>query len=624
MALTVRMAKSHRDGAGNALTLHSIVVQSPSLKETLSEVFEDKGITSHALKKLVFYAPFHPFIYRWNRLGEILRRQKKRGQAAAAYTQLLIDVLRTRLEGTVAEINNLLHHKIITYSMLWALFEPDVLVVSQVAGHERLFKVRSCEYNDGEGCLKIAARFVDWDGKGFGYVTQDFEIRPFSGDKSIIELDVFPVIFHPSREEVEANATSRGERFRDLCGIRYVAFSGLIRYQVEWKEIARNLDDRVVIDAASYFETDYEHRIALMPLNSDTDAPQIYAVDEQHCHESVTEPEGRQYTMRQREEQRSDARFSEEASSTRITNGSMPILAAPVSGDSHGPMEEVMEEHLRLCSPYVRGFSLKLKRWLEFDLDGITEIKWNDSAFAELMLPPGYRDLVLAFVAGLSNGKEALDDLIEDKGLGVSLLFAGSPGTGKTLTARVIAEELRKPLHILSAGEFEQDPSSVEERLRRTFMLAEKWDAVLLIDECDTLLQERPSERLKHNKIDAVFLRLLEYYRGVMIITTGRADTTDKTLKSRIHFTMHFPELSASARKQIWRQSIARSKAEAAITDKVYDRLSQLPLNGHQIKHVVKIATLLSYQQTQSLGLAQIRTVLSASQEVDAAAIAGI
>ncbi|KAL4738497.1 P-loop containing nucleoside triphosphate hydrolase protein [Aspergillus similis] len=618
------MAKSHRDGAGNALMLHSIVVQSSSLKETLGEVFQDKGMTSPDLKKLVFNAPFHPFIHRWNRLGEILRRQKKRGQAAAAYTQLLIDVLRTRLEGTVAEINNLIHHKIITYSMLWALFEPGVFVVSHVAGHERLFKVHSCEYNDEEGCLKIAARFVDWDGNIFGYVTQDLEIHRFSGDRPIVELSVVPVTFHPSREEVETNAASRGQRFRDLCGIRYVAFSGLIRYQVEWKEIARNLDDRVIIDAASYFETNYEHRIALKPLSSDTDAPQIYAVDEQHCPDSVTESEGRQYTMRQREDQKSDARVSEEASSTRITNGSMPILAVPASGDLHGPDKEVMDKHLRLCAPYVRGFSLKLKRWLEFDLDGITEIKWNDSAFSELMLPPGYRDLVLSFVEGLSNGKEALDNLIEDKGLGVSLLFTGSPGTGKTLTAKAIAEELRRPLYILSAGELEQDPASLEERLRRTLILAEKWDAVLLLDKCDTLLQERPFERLEHNKIVAVFLRLLEYYRGVLIIKTARADTTDKALKNRIHFTMHFPELSASAKKQIWMQSIARSKADAAITDKVYDRLSQLPLNGHQIKQVVNVATLLSYQQTQSLGLAQIRTVLSASQEVDAAVIAGI
>ncbi|KAL4815391.1 P-loop containing nucleoside triphosphate hydrolase protein [Aspergillus spinulosporus] len=622
MALIVRMAKSHRDGVGNALKLHSLVVQSPSLKETLSEVFEDKGISSPALKKLVFNAPFHPFIYRWNRLGEILRRQKKRGQAAAAYTQLLIDVLRTRLEGTMAEINNLLHHRIITYSMLWALFEPGVLVVSHVTGHERLFKVHSCEYRDDEGCFKIAARFVDWNGKGFGYVTQDLEIRRFSGDKSINELSVFPVMFHALREEVEANAGNRGERFRGLCGIRYVAFSGLIRYRVEWKEIARNLDDRVVIDAASYFETNYQHRITLTPLKSNTDALQIYAVDEQHCQESVTESEGRQYTVRQREEQKSDSRVSEEASSTRIINGSMPIQAASANGDSQGPDEEVMEEHLRLCPPYVRGFSLKLKRWLEFDLDGITEIQWNDRGFADLMLPPGYRDLVLSFVGGLSNNKEALDDLIE--GLGVSLLFSGSPGTGKTLTAKVIAEELRKPLYILSAEELELDPASTEERLRRTLMLAEKWDAVLLLDKCDTLLQERPYERLEQNKIVAVFFRLLEYYRGVLIITTGRADTIDKTLKSRVHFTMYFPELSASVRKQIWRQSIARSKADAAITDKVYDRLSQLPLNGHQIKQVVKIATLLSYQQTQSLGLAQIRTVLSASQEVDAAAIAGI
>ncbi|KAL4972364.1 hypothetical protein BDW66DRAFT_154781 [Aspergillus desertorum] len=607
-ALIVRMAKSDRDGTGKALTLHSIVVQSQSLKETLGEVFECKGITSPSLKKLVFNAPFHPFIYRWSRLGEILKRQKKRGQADAAYTQLLLDVLRPRLEGTMAEINNLVHHKTVTYSMLWALFEPGAFVVAHVAGHERLFKVHSCEYNDEEGCLNIAARFVDWDGKGFGYVTQDFQIHRFSGDKAIIELSVFPVRFHPSRAEIEAIAASRGQLFRDLCGIRYVAFSGLIRYQVEWKEITRKLVDRVVIDAASYFETNYGNRIALTPFSSDTNAPQIHAVDEQHCRHSDSEPDWGQDTMCQQKEQKSITRVSEEAASTRKTDGN----------------EEATEEHLRLCPPYVRGFSMKLKRWLELDLEGITEIKWNDSAFSQLMLPPGYRDLVLSFVEGLCNNNGALDDINEDKSLGSSMLFAGSTGTGKTMTAEAIAEELRKPLYVLSAGELERDPASVDEKLRRTLNLAEKWDAVLLLDNCDILLQERPFECLEHNKIVAVFLRLLEYYRGLLIITTGRAGTTDRALKSRVDFTMHFPELDASARKQIWRRFITRSKAEAAITDKVYDRLSQLPLNGHQIKRAVKIAALLSYQRTQCLGLGQIRTVLSASQEVDAAAIAGI
>lgn len=142
-----------------------------------------------------------------------------------------------------------------------------------------------------------------------------------------------------------------------------------------------------------------------------------------------------------------------------------------------------------------------------FDVDRISDIAWNDGAFPKLMLPDGYQNLVLSFVEAQSEKKLAFDDIIEGKGMGVIMLLVGPPGTGKTLTAEAVADKVRKPLYVLSAGELGQDAESVENRLNSILELTEKWEAVLLFDECDVFLQERSVTNMAHNEIVAVFLR---------------------------------------------------------------------------------------------------------------------
>lgn len=164
-----------------------------------------------------------------------------------------------------------------------------------------------------------------------------------------------------------------------------------------------------------------------------------------------------------------------------------------------------------LCTSRVRGYSLKLKRWAMFDVNSISDIVWNDGAFPKLMLPGGYKNLILSFVEGQANNKCAFDDIIEGKGLGVIMLLVGHPGTGKTLTAEAVADKVRRPLYVLSAGELGQDAGDVENRLTTVLELTEKWDAVLLFDECDVFLQERSMSNMAHNEIVAIFLRWVAF-----------------------------------------------------------------------------------------------------------------
>ncbi|RAK80010.1 P-loop containing nucleoside triphosphate hydrolase protein [Aspergillus fijiensis CBS 313.89] len=174
------------------------------------------------------------------------------------------------------------------------------------------------------------------------------------------------------------------------------------------------------------------------------------------------------------------------------------------------------------------------------------------------------------------------------------MLLVGNPGTGKTPTAEAIADQVRKPLYALSAGELGQQAEGVERRLSTVLELTERWDAVLLFDECDVFLQEWSGNQMQHNEVVAVFLRCLEYYRGIMIMTSNRADAIDGAFQSRIHLTLHYPDLDGAAREQIWRRCLTRSKCQHALTDEEVRRLALVTINGRQTKNTVRVAALLA------------------------------
>lgn len=151
---------------------------------------------------------------------------------------------------------------------------------------------------------------------------------------------------------------------------------------------------------------------------------------------------------------------------------------------------------------------MKQNRWGRFAVDNTSDVSWNDGAFGSLMLPDGYKDLILSFVEGQEPGQERVfDDIVEGKGLGTIVLMAGNPGTGKTLTAEAVSDYVRRPLYMLNVGELGTKAKDVESRLQMVLELTEKWNAILLFDECDVFMQKRTTDNLAHNEIVAVALR---------------------------------------------------------------------------------------------------------------------
>jgi ATP-dependent 26S proteasome regulatory subunit len=169
---------------------------------------------------------------------------------------------------------------------------------------------------------------------------------------------------------------------------------------------------------------------------------------------------------------------------------------------------------------------------------------------------------------------------------------------------------MKKPLYGMGAGELGDTAYKVESSLQRVLELSARWGAVLLLDECDVFLEQRSASDLNRNKLVSVFLRLLEYYQGVMFLTTNRAASFDPAFESRIHLTINYPDLDATSRSQIWRTFVKPETETSTITASEVEELSTIKLNGRQIKNVVKTARLLAARNNGPLSMDHVQTVL--------------
>jgi hypothetical protein len=220
-ALIVRYRKSH-GSIGKAMTLSSIVVQSPLLKPLLEEVFEGYAGITATLKRVTFSAPFAPFFYRWRPFKRAV--EEVEDGATSAHAKLLYDVLFKELDETISTYHDLLSHGVITWKHLWTLYKPGDLLLCTLQGEEMIMKLQSSEMDSGGFCLH--AKYVEYNGSTFGYASHDFHIYTFEGTKSITDLDAYPIQFNAECAEIENRLLIRGKKFEDLQGCHYKMYKG--------------------------------------------------------------------------------------------------------------------------------------------------------------------------------------------------------------------------------------------------------------------------------------------------------------------------------------------------------------------------------------------------------------
>ena len=259
---------------------------------------------------------------------------------------------------------------------------------------------------------------------------------------------------------------------------------------------------------------------------------------------------------------------------------------------------------LHLTWPVLAGFSFSAKAWGCALVGSLRPATFNDEAFERLVLPEARKRLLRALVLrhGSSGGGGGGGcDVMAGKGEGTIFLLHGPPGCGKTLTAEATAELLRRPLYTVSMGELGTSPEALEERLGGVLALCAPWGALVLIDEAEMLLEARSRGEVVRNAMVCVTLRLLEYFSGILFLTTNRVQCLDPAFASRVQCALRYSALDEGARGAIWRDLLARVPGGVA-GDVSAESLARVPLNGRQIKNVLQLALALSASEGEGGG----------------------
>lgn len=182
------------------------------------------------------------------------------------------------------------------------------------------------------------------------------------------------------------------------------------------------------------------------------------------------------------------------------------------------------------------------------------------------------------------------------RGLGISALFAGPSGTGKTMAGEVLANELNLDLYRIDLSQVvNKYIGETEKNLRRVFDAAEQGAAILLFDEADALFGKRSEVKDSHDRYANIevsyLLQRMETYRGLAILTTNRKEALDAAFLRRIRFVVDFPFPEAAQRAEIWRRVFPRQTPTEGLR---IDRLARLNAAGGHIRNIALGAAFLA------------------------------
>lgn len=234
---------------------------------------------------------------------------------------------------------------------------------------------------------------------------------------------------------------------------------------------------------------------------------------------------------------------------------------------------------------YLHLFHLNYHRNLWVHVQNVKAYRYKPELRDKLVLPQANRDLIDILTA---DRNFLMEDIVEGKSGGTTILCKGAPGLGKTLTAEVYAEVVGKPLYRVHSGQLGVTASSVEANLSKILRRAARWDSVLLLDEADVYIRRRDND-LQHNAIVAEFLRTLEYFNGLLFMTTNRVADIDDAVLSRCIAIIQFETPTQVQATQLWKSLAQQFHTE--LPDELVERLTltYAAASGRDIKELLKL-----------------------------------
>ena len=241
--------------------------------------------------------------------------------------------------------------------------------------------------------------------------------------------------------------------------------------------------------------------------------------------------------------------------------------------------------------PTIHVFDLTKHAYFHVDLRDTTPYVYDETMAEKLVLPERTKSLIEMLCAHDGSFR----DIVKRKGGGATILCAGPPGVGKTLTAEVYAESMKRPLYSVQCSQLGLNAASLEKNLLEAFQRAEKWNAILLLDEADVYIAERGRD-MSQNAIVGVFLRVLEYYAGILFMTTNRADIVDDAIMSRCLARIEYKIPPVEDQLRIW--TILAKVMDIPLTERTKKQIvateGWAQCSGRDIKNTLRLAQLVA------------------------------
>ncbi|PWY90989.1 hypothetical protein BO70DRAFT_283188 [Aspergillus heteromorphus CBS 117.55] len=512
----------------------------------------------------------------------------------------------------------------VRFADLWFLYPRGSLVylkdrsvpqkiwkVIQVTGGRRYLQ----KLNDMQGEVNplfspvvLDCFFLDYDGERFVPIYRSFEVTGFEGVQTVKLLPIVPLaVAEKDPDFFDKQALlDRGRQFVECTKqVGHLEFSGRSHYLDPNGTKLIDLVDGTARSALCYSEridsevmVDFSRALQAVPgWRPEATELKLNETNEAEVGSKGVDKDGRW------DRKMANELLEEEGRKLRAweSEGSAPSA----------------DEDLLLLPDRVFAFVLSSRQWACLRIgegpnggNALRERVRDENPWEKLQLLQGHKELVQSLITShfsRMHSPKIHFDLMKNKGNGVIILLHGVPGVGKTSTAECAAISSNKPLLPITCGDLGLTPGEVEDKLKEVFRLAQEWGCIMLLDEADVFLAQRSVTDTSRNALVSVFLRTLEYYEGILFLTTNRVGVFDEAFKSRIHMALYYPPLTSSQTVRIWQRHIDKAKRAGInvneddlldFADKIYQIQSKPQSNslwnGRQIRNAFQSAVALA------------------------------
>ncbi|KAM5378032.1 hypothetical protein ACJZ2D_004643 [Fusarium nematophilum] len=590
----------------------------------------------NALKAVVAYYPYinlegkfvtinSPYRVLYHHRQELARYRDNQPAAHdseyAATTAKHIDVLLKFLDDNLGdqirqeEDRHKLKIPMATFELFWLLLRPGEVMYAKRYDIWTAYVISSVNINQHayspHDVYKINCWMLETNGTKVNRFMYSFSLSPWIGEQAIGSLPIIPASFWPEDLEAQGGLTMReknialGKLYWELLKRpTYMDYEGHLVNSGSGNRTSRGptgfMRGRVICDAAGFDNFYFLGPDSMRGMARCHRPPQFdQSAPPTKDHLPRNQPRcGCRACM-------SDRSSQDEQSPYYGFEDLNPTKDSPPDSDLF----------YLVCSNTIPGFILGDRRWGHLSLANLKQLQTDKEAFKYLVLDDEVKMTVKAligkFATDLGSGKVSPwgNDFVKNKGEGRIFLLHGAPGVGKTCTAECIAELTNRPLIALTSGDLSVDSYNIETNLSYFLELGQRYGALVLLDEADVYLERRRSKDISRNGLVSVFLRALEYYRGVLFLTTNRVQSFDTAFLSRIHVALHYKNLGDEDRERIWTQNFDRLARDSdglihisgAAREFVWNsrEVRSLKWNGREIRNAMQTALALAESDAQ-------------------------